>query len=355
MSFNRLASQRLRTAAAAAVGTLCAVVGVGVTPALAQSHTLYVAAGEPIQAAVDRAEPGDTIRLAPGMYQQQVTISVADVTLEGAGPLTVISPPAGTPPTPCAGTLLPVGICVARPDLTPLTGVRITALEVDDAHGIGVLLAGTSGARIDHVVARDDGEEGIAALGSTGTLIDHDFVSGAGAAGIAIAGQPFPMPGPPVALSADTVVYGNDVTGNQRGIFIRDASNGTVAGNRIHGNANGILILRLSADTAFWNVSDNLVVGNSEPSSATPPVSGVGIGITGASDVLLRDNVVIGNHPTGPSLVSGGIVVISFRGRSGASVAPNDDAVVQNRVRDNAPADIITDNTGTGNVFAGNR
>ena len=64
---------------------------------------------------------------------------------------------------------------------------------------------------------------------------------------------------------------------------------------------------------------------------------------------------MIGNHPTGPSLVSGGIVVISFRGRSGASVAPNDDAVVQNRVRDNAPADVITDNTGTGNVFAGNR
>ena len=355
MSPIRSASRRLRAAGAAVLGALCAGAGVGVTPALAQSHTFYVAAGHSIQAAVDRAGPGDTIRLAPGVYRQQVTISVADVTLEGAGPQTVITPPAGMPGASCPGASVPVGICVARPDLTPLGAVRVTALEVDGVHGIGVLLAGTSGARVDHVVARDDGEEGIEALGSTGTLIDHDFASGGGSAGIAIAGQPFPMPGPPVALSADTVVYGNDVTRNQRGIFIRDASNGTVAGNRIHGNANGILILRLSADTAFWNVSDNLVVGNSEPSSATPPVSGVGIGITGASDVLLRDNVVIGNHPTGPSLVSGGIVVISFRGRSGASVAPNDDAVVQNRVRDNAPADIITDNTGTGNVFAGNR
>jgi parallel beta-helix repeat protein len=334
---------------------LCAAAGVGVTPALAQSRTLYVVPGQPIQAALDRAEPGDTIRLAPGIYQQQVTISVADVTLEGAGPRTVISPPPGMPPTPCAGTRLPVGICVARPDLTPLGGVRITALKVDDAHGIGVLLAGASGARVDHVVALNDGEEGIDALGSTGTLIDHDSASGNAAAGIAIAGQPDPVPGPPTAPIADAVVYGNDLTGNARGIYIRDASDGIVADNYIHGNCGGILILRLSAATAFWNVSDNLVIGNSQPSPATPPVSGVGIAITGASNVLVRDNAVIGNLPTGPSLVSGGIVVISFHGPDGTSVAPNDNEVVHNRLWDNAPAEIVTDNTGVGNVFAGNR
>jgi hypothetical protein len=110
----------------------------------------------------------------------------------------------------------------------------------------------------------------------------------------------------------------------------------------------------LNADTEYWNVSENLVIDNSQPSSSTPPVSGIGIAITGASNILLRDNLVIGNHPTGPSILSGGIVVISFHDRGGASVAPNDNVVVHNRLRDNAPAEIVTDNTGTGNRFVGN-
>jgi hypothetical protein len=101
--------------------------------------------------------------------------------------------------------------------LTPLGAVRVTDLTVQDAHGVGILLAGTNGARVDHVDARDDGAEGIQALGTTATLIDHDFASGASVAGIAIAGQPDPLTGPPVAPSADAVVYGNDVTANQRG------------------------------------------------------------------------------------------------------------------------------------------
>lgn len=185
-------------------------------------------------------------------------------------------------------------------------------------------------------------------------MVDHNQASGSGVAGIAIAGRPYPVLEPPIALTAGAVVLDNDVTANQRGIYIRDASDGIVDGNVARENSSGILILRLSANTAFWDVSDNVVSDNTRPSAAKPPTSGIGIGITGASHLLVWDNIVTGNHPTGPSALSGGIAVVSFGGRSGPPVPPTDNYIVHNVLRGNLPAGIVTDNTGTGNVYVGN-
>jgi pectin methylesterase-like acyl-CoA thioesterase len=131
----------VRTAAVAALATLC-ILAVRAAGASAQSHTLYVSPGQSIQAALDRAHPGDTVRVAPGVYQEHVTISVPDVTLQGAGWRTVITPPPDGTQQPCAGSRLAAGICVARPDLAALGAVRVTDLTVQDASGVGILLAG---------------------------------------------------------------------------------------------------------------------------------------------------------------------------------------------------------------------
>lgn len=97
-----------------------------------------------------------------------------------------------------------------------------------------------------------------------------------------------------------------------------------------------------------------MVMSNSQASNAQPPISGVGIGITGARRVVLRSNLVIGNHSTGPSQLAGGVVVVAFHGRTGASVAPSDNRIVDNVLLYNSPANIITDNTGTGNEYFDN-
>jgi len=44
---------------------------------------IIVKAGESIQAAVDRARPGDTIEVMPGVYKEEVKIDLDNITLRG--------------------------------------------------------------------------------------------------------------------------------------------------------------------------------------------------------------------------------------------------------------------------------
>jgi cytochrome c peroxidase len=46
-------------------------------------QTLRVAPGESIQAAIDRARPGDVVEVEPGVYRQAVTVDVPGITLRG--------------------------------------------------------------------------------------------------------------------------------------------------------------------------------------------------------------------------------------------------------------------------------
>jgi len=78
-------------------------------------------------------------------------------------------------------------------------------------------------------------------------------------------------------------------------------------------------------------------------------VSGVGVALAGAHDSRVIGNVVVGNLPSGPSSISGGVVVISdFVG-----TAPRDNLVTRNMVLRNQP-DLFWDGTGSGNVFRRN-
>jgi hypothetical protein len=72
---------------AAVVGT-----GLGAAPASAGHKTHVVHPGQSIQRAVDAAEPGDTVLLAPGIYHESVKVTTPGLTLRGAGRKTVIQP-----------------------------------------------------------------------------------------------------------------------------------------------------------------------------------------------------------------------------------------------------------------------
>jgi pectin methylesterase-like acyl-CoA thioesterase len=51
----------------------------------AAAKTIEVEPSESIQAAVDAAKPGDTIRIDNGIYRQNVTITTDGLTIVGAG------------------------------------------------------------------------------------------------------------------------------------------------------------------------------------------------------------------------------------------------------------------------------
>ena len=73
---------------------------VPVAAAAAGGTTIVVNPGQSIQAAVNTAQPGDTVLVKPGVYHQAVLLKTDGITLRGSGDFlggTVIEPPASPP------------------------------------------------------------------------------------------------------------------------------------------------------------------------------------------------------------------------------------------------------------------
>ena len=138
--------------AAAAFAAFVSALFAGPAPA----DVIKVSPGDSIQAAIDSAGTYDTIKLAPGTYQESVTITKDGITLKGAGSDETVIEPASS--TPVCG-----GICVSN-----AADVTIKGLAVHGFPGTGVLFLGTSDQRVSGVLAEDNEDYGIAAFGTTG-------------------------------------------------------------------------------------------------------------------------------------------------------------------------------------------
>jgi len=80
--------------------------------------------------------------------------------------------------------------------------------------------------------------------------------------------------------------------------------------------------------------------------------SGIGIALLGASGMEVTANHLSGNVPSGPTPVSGGVVV-STNPFGGGSAQPRNNSVTGNTFGRNKP-DIFWDKSGSGNSFVGN-
>jgi hypothetical protein len=322
------------------------------------SRTIVVHPGQSIQAAVDRARPGDTVLLKPGVYHQSVQIRTDGITLRGSGAFaggTLLLPPKSFPKTLCNQGFGPTGVCVLAKSLNPKTGVvftpvrndTVTGLRVRGFPGNGVFGYGTDGLAVTRVIAVDNGGYGISRFVSTRTLFAHDVAIGSDEAGFDVGDSP----------DADTVVRDDLATGNQFGIFIRHAREVLVSGNVLSGNCEGIMVLD---DGQRGGVGNATIVGNRVrnnnkfcPKSEESPVnlSGGGILLLGATRTLVARNFVTGN--SGHQINSGGIVVVSARALTHGS-DPAFDTIIGNTAFRNHPADLRWDGTGTHVVFIRN-
>src|SRR4051812_36841289 len=76
-------------------------------PAGADDRVVRIGPADNIQAALDAAGSGATIKLLPGRYEQTFTITGNDVTLRGSGPETVVAWPDVIPgPTSCPSAVI---------------------------------------------------------------------------------------------------------------------------------------------------------------------------------------------------------------------------------------------------------
>jgi hypothetical protein len=322
----------------------------------AAADVIKVSPGESIQTAIDQAGPGDTVKVAPGTYQENVQIKTDGITLKGAGSDQTLIEAAATPAAVdpiCEGT----GICVtdfagdpSEPPSTPsLSDVRIKDLAVTGFGFSGVFFFATVDQRVSHVLAKDNEGYGIAAFNTTGGEYRDNVASNNGEAGLYVGDSP----------EANADVHDNEAYGNGIGLFFRDAAHGVVEDNQSHDNCIGVLFLDTPDDptapapNSDWVARDNEVNHNNKACPAGDEgdaTSGLGIVINGAHAITLVGNTVNDNQPSGPTAGSGGIVIVS----DPDSPVSTDNVVKHNSAFGNLPDDILWDGQGT-NTFTDNR
>jgi hypothetical protein len=81
--------------------------------------------------------------------------------------------------------------------------------------------------------------------------------------------------------------------------------------------------------------------------------SGIGIALFSTKDMEVKANHLSGNVPSGPTPVSGGVVVADNPYEDGRGPKPTNNSVIANHFGRNKP-DIFWDKSGSGNRFLGN-
>lgn len=241
-------------------------------------QTISVAAGETIQAAIDRARPGDTIMVPYGIYNQQVAIDLNNISLFG------ISNEDGDWPVLDGENILSEGIVGSG------NNFEVAFFQVINYTDTGILVEGVTGVHMHDVYAKNTGTYGLYPVKSTDILIENSEVVGANDAGI-YAGQ-----------SKDVVIRNNVVYDNVLGIEVENTVNAEVYDNYAYNNTVGIFVdllpqltTKVSINTKVFN---NLLVANNhenfakEGTAASLMPPGAGIGILAADDVEVYNNTI---------------------------------------------------------------
>jgi parallel beta-helix repeat protein len=328
-----------------------AAAALAATPPAAANDVVVVAS---IQAAVDAANPGDTVLVPPGRYQETVTIAKSGITIQ-AGRGAVLD---------ASGFAVGIRVTAAPGGggcpTTTLADITIDGLRTENARFTGVLLRGVDGFAVRDGLYAGNEEYAIFPICSRNGVIAGNDVAGTDDAAIY------------VGNSHDVRVEHNRATDSTVGIEIENSTGVVVSHNTTIDNTSGIVAFVLPGlavpVTQDVLVEGNVVMHNNRPNPVLPGEdvvglipSGTGILTAGADRVTVRDNRVVGND-------SGGIAVVALP-------VPNPDPRVDpfpddNRIRDNVAlangrnpdplrspypgADLIYDGSGSGTCFSDN-
>jgi nitrous oxidase accessory protein NosD len=342
--------------AVAAIAAVAASLGSLGTGSAGAAERIVVRTGESIQAAVDRAAPGDVVHVEPGVYPGSVQITRPRITLLGSGAGTVIVPSADGTENACAKA--GHGLCVTGTDGHQASDVRLSGLTVSGFRKNGVDATRADRLEVRGMIARGNGQQGISLERSVRGLFVGNESENNGESGIFIANFTDQEGG---ALDTmGTVIRDNHLVGNRIGVVLRRVRNLVVERNHITDNCGGVFVVGDEGrpQAGQLTVRRNLVAENNKfcpTNHRLPDIQGVGILLTGAKDVRVTGNRVFGNGAFGPkaSPMAGGIVLY---GSNVAGTHNIDNTIRDNQAFGNAPADLADrDPGGSGNTFTGNR
>ncbi len=251
--------------------------------------TITVGPGETIQAAVDRARPGDTVLIPYGVYHETVVVDISDLTIEG------IANAAGEYP------ILDGRFELADAVVASGNNFRLGKLHIRHYKDNGVLVEGATGVHLYDIFAERTGTYGVYPVRSTNVLVERVTVTGAEDAGIYV-GQS------ENALVRDCLAYGNVA-----GIELENTLNGEVTNCQAYDNTAGLLVFVLPQLTSkisqHTRIHNNLITNNNRENFARGGVvrfvpSGVGMLLLGADDVEVFANTIEDNRSVGIAVYS---------------------------------------------------
>ena len=250
---------------------------------------IIVSAGSSIQAAVNAASPGSTIRINPGVYNEAVVVNIANLQLIGSGDGVVIQNPGNEEN----------GITVNDAG----DGFILKNVTVKNFEENGVLLTHVDNFLLSHVTAINNGAYGLFPVFCNGGVIQHCKATGHSDTGIS------------VAQSSNVTMSFNAVNGNVQGLGVDNCTNITLTKNQCYNNTAGITVVFLPGleNSTLMNitVSNNHVYNNNLSNFSDPGElehfvpSGTGILIIAGSQITIKDNNVKGNNTTGIAMISG--------------------------------------------------
>ncbi|MEV4615740.1 PKD domain-containing protein [Kitasatospora sp. NPDC049258] len=280
----------MRSARTAAVAALVLSV-TGILPvagsAQAEAENLYVDGKNPrcsdagagsqavpyctVSAAARAVRPGQTVRIAPGEYPEQVELTVS-----------------GTPAAPITFTATApqeVGVGGSQPHAFTLTGVhdvRLTSLVARTTARESVLVTDSTGITLDRIEL----DSGLRVTGrSSDVTVSRSFLTGAGSAAGAVVVDPGVV---------RTVLTTNEISGGApRGVAVTDAPGTVVTANTVQQSCG--LAVELAGGSAGSTVENNVLLTRPGPVCAAPGRVAVSVSAASVPGTTADYNVVGGS------------------------------------------------------------
>jgi parallel beta-helix repeat protein len=284
-----------------------------------------------IQRAVDEADPGSTIVVKPGVYRQEVEVSIPDLVIKGVDRFrTVLN----------GGDTRDNGISVDG-----FGDVTVKNLTIRNFVGSGILLNDVTDYTISGVDLIKNRTYGLNAIGSNEGLVEKSFGWGSGDSAFRIA----------QCRSCSTLV--DSIQGKQSfiGLTVDNAFGVVVRASKFVNNGAGIVSMTMPDEPQSPNMGVHILSNDVHDNNYTTiPEAGLstqyglpfgtGIWLAGANNNLVEDNAVEGHERYGI------LVTRSFD----TQVAAASNEVVNNQVEASGVFDLAWDGYGDDDCFEGN-
>lgn len=262
-------------------------------PALVAAKTFEVREGQSIQKAVDETQPGDTVKIYPGVYHEFVFVDKPRITLSG-----VIE--AGKWPIIDGRGVLNDGVIGSGSNFT------IENIHIREFKANGVMTQGAGNVVMRRLFIENTGIYGIYPTMGTNILVEDTISVGIADAAIYI------------GMCHNVDVRRNETFGSVIGIEIENSTNVLIEENSVYDNSAGIVVFALpglplkKAEKVI--IRNNFVSNNNHRNFAEPGAlvagvpPGIGIGIMAGDAVTIEGNTIRRNSFAGIGLGDNGLL-----------------------------------------------